>query len=375
MTDVATIVIKALAVVFGIGLIVFTLQSAIRMLVLPRNQNVWLTRTLFRLVLRFIRFEIHLSGDITYERRDRDMAFFAPVTLLILPVVWLFLITMGYTPIYLALGYGDVYQSFLFSGSSLLTLGYAPVVDWATMLLSFSEATIGLILIAMVIAYLPTMYSAFSDREKYVALLEVRAGDPPNAVTLLARTYRNRGIGELSVLWQDWESNFVRLEESHTSLAPLIFFRSPHPHHSWVTASGAILDAAALQDAVLDMERDFAGVLCIRAGFLALRGISDFFNYPYNPNPKSDDPISISREEFDEAYYQLEAEGLPVVDDIDQAWHDFRGWRVNYDDVLLMLARMTMAPYAPWSSDRSSPRMSEWYGKDKNRHKRDEMSL
>lgn len=371
----AILALKLFAISSGVGLILFTLQSAIRMLVLPRSDNVWLTRTLFGLVLRFIRAEMRLTGELSYERRDRHLAFFAPVTLLILPVVWLFLITVAYTPIYWALGYGDVYNSFLFSGSSLLTLGFAPVMDWWTMLLSFSEATIGLILIAMVIAYLPTMYSAFSEREQYVALLEVRAGDPPNAVTLLSRSYRNRGIEELTLLWQAWEQNFVRLEESHTSLAPLIFFRSARPRHSWVTASGAILDAAALQDAVIDMERDFHGVLCIRAGYLALRGIADFFRYPYNPNPKSDDPITISREEFEEVYEQLKAEGLPVVADIEQAWRNFRGWRVNYDEVLLMLARMTMAPYAPWSSDRSSPQMSKWFTSSKKHKKFDDIGL
>lgn len=34
------------------------------------------------------------------------------------------------------------------------------------------------------------------------------------------------------------------------------------------------------------------------------------------------------------------------------AWRDFAGWRVNYDTVLVALAGLTMAPYAPWSSDR-----------------------
>jgi hypothetical protein len=38
--------------------------------------------------------------------------------------------------------------------------------------------------------------------------------------------------------------------------------------------------------------------------------------------------------------------------DRDQAWRDFNGWRVNYDTVLLALAAITMAPPAPWSSDR-----------------------
>jgi hypothetical protein len=42
-----------------------------------------------------------------------------------------------------------------------------------------------------------------------------------------------------------------------------------------------------------------------------------------------------------------------LIADRDAAWRDFAGWRVNYDTVLLALAAMTMAPYAPWSSDRS----------------------
>ena len=39
--------------------------------------------------------------------------------------------------------------------------------------------------------------------------------------------------------------------------------------------------------------------------------------------------------------------------DLDRAWRDFAGWRVNYDRVLLAMAALTMPPYARWSSDRS----------------------
>ena len=43
--------------------------------------------------------------------------------------------------------------------------------------------------------------------------------------------------------------------------------------------------------------------------------------------------------------------------DRDEAWKNFAGWRVNYDRVLIGLARLTSAPFAPWSSDRSLPDM------------------
>jgi hypothetical protein len=84
-----------------------------------------------------------------------------------------------------------------------------------------------------------------------------------------------------------------------------------------------------------------------------LRRIAEFFHIEYNAKPQPTDPISLSRVEFDAAYDELAQNGVPLIADRDQAWRDFSGWRVNYDTVLLALAAMTMAPYAPWSSDRS----------------------
>jgi hypothetical protein len=242
--------------------------------------------------------------------------------------------------------------AFLVSGSSLLTLGFATVGDLPTTILAFSEATIGLILIALLIGYLPTMYGAFSRREAAVTMLEVRAGSPPSAVEMLARYQRIHGLGRLNQLWPAWEAWFVDVEETHTSLAALSFFRSPQADRSWVTAAGAILDAAALTNALVDIAHDPQADLCIRAGYLALRHIADFYGLPYNATPARGDPISIARTEFDAACDQLAAGNVPLKDDRNQAWADFAGWRVNYDTVLLSLAGLVMAPYAPWSSDR-----------------------
>jgi hypothetical protein len=78
-----------------------------------------------------------------------------------------------------------------------------------------------------------------------------------------------------------------------------------------------------------------------------------FFGIPYDSDPKPDDPISIDRSEFDEVAAQLEAGGVPLKADLDQAWREFAGWRVNYDSVLLAIAGFLAAPYGKWSSDRS----------------------
>ena len=221
------------------------------------------------------------------------------------------------------------------------------------MLLGFLEALIGLGILALVIAYLPTIYGAFSRREVAVTDLSVRAGTPPKPWEMLERAHLAGYLNELDAVWATWMVWFTELSETHTSLASLSYFRSPNPHRSWITAAGAVLDSAALRLAILDLPFSPAPGLCIRSGYLALREIAGFYGYEYDPDPKPDAPISITREEFDEVFERLGAAGLPIQPDRERAWRDFRGWRVNYDAVLITLAALVMAPYGPWSSDRS----------------------
>jgi hypothetical protein len=343
--------VRVVAFLAGLALVLFTLYSAIETFVLPRSANDPLTRVVF-LSIRWI-FNLRTGRARSYEERDRVMAFYAPISLLTLPPVWLILVLLGFMGMFWAIGGGSWRAAFAMSGSSLLTLGFAALDDLPRQILAFSEATIGLGLVALLIAYLPTMYAAFSRREAAVTMLEVRAGSPPSAVEMIERYHRIHGFDRLHDAWTTWELWFADIEESHTSLAALSFFRSPLPEHSWITAAGAILDCAALVNSTLQVTHDAQADLCIRAGYLALRHIADFFRIKYNPAPKSDDPISVSRQEFDAVYDRLASNGIPLKPDRDQSWRDFSGWRVNYDTVLLALAGLTMAPYAPWSSDRS----------------------
>jgi hypothetical protein len=344
--------LRLLVFLLGLAIVARAVFSAIQTFVLPRSANDRLSRFVFRSILGV--FRLVLRKTRTYEQRDRIMAFFAPISLLTLIPIYLILIFFGFACMYWALGHVESFEQALkVSGSSIMTLGYAAPGDLPDGLLMFAEAAIGLILVAVLIAYLPTMYSAFQRREQAVTLLEVRAGSPPSAVEMILRYHRIHGLDQLNTLWVQWEQWFADIEESHTSLAALVFFRSPQPDHSWVTAAGAVLDAAALLRSTVYVPRDAQADLCIRAGYLALRRIADFFQIEYNAQPKPDDPISLSRAEFDAAYDELAQNDVPLIADRDAAWRNFSGWRVNYDTVLLALAAITMAPYAPWSSDRS----------------------
>jgi hypothetical protein len=345
------IILRVLAFTLGILLVLWTLASAVRTFVLPRSARDRLTFVVFIGMRRL--FDLRLLKAASYEQRDRIMAFFAPVSLLVLVPVWLTVVVLGYALMYWVLGVEDWQAAFTLSGSSLLTLGFSMVKDFPTTILAFSEAAIGLILIALLIAYLPTIYAGFSRREAAVTLLEVRAGSPPSAVEMLSRFQRLKRMDKLTDLWVSWEQWFADVEETHTSLAALSFFRSPQSDRSWITAAGAVLDTASLVSAVVDTPRDVQAELTIRAGYICLRRICDFFGIQYNPNPGPNDPTSVSRVEFDAVCDQLVAAGVPLKSDREQAWRNFAGWRVNYDVPLLALAALTMAPYAPWSSDRS----------------------
>ena len=345
------VVVRQLVFIAGVVAVVATFGSAVRTVVIPRGIPARLSRFVFFQMRRL--FRLRARPKAPYEKRDRIMALYGPVSLLVLLVTWLSLALTGYTAMYWGLGGRSVQEAFVLSGSSILTLGFEPPTDMPTTVLVFSEGAVGLILLALLITYLPTIYGVFSRRENLVAAMEVRAGSPPTGVEILQRAWRVDRLEALGRLWERAEAWFLELQETHTSFPAVVFFRSPLPEHSWVTSSGAVLDAASLLLSVVDRPPDPRAAYCIRAGYLALRRIGSFFRIPFDPHPNPDDPISIERNEFDDACKALARQGVPLKVDRDQAWLDFSGWRVNYDTVLVALAGLTMAPYAPWSSDRS----------------------
>jgi hypothetical protein len=265
------------------------------------------------------------------------------------------LVLLSYMLMFWALGAHSWRHVFELSGSSIFTFGYVDPGGLPQTVLAFSEAIFGLGLLALLISFLPSIYAAFSRREQLVALLETRAGNPPSLVQMMRRFFAIHGLEQLTPQFARWEEWFADVEETHTSYPALVFFRSPLPRRSWLTSAGAVLDAASFTASTLDAPRNSQAELCIRAGYLSLRRIADFFSIPYNPDPAPADPISVTKAEYDAVYDELAGEGVPLKADRDQAWRDFAGWRVNYDTVLVAIAALIMAPEAPWSSDRPSP--------------------
>lgn len=342
---------------FGVGawLVMRTLLSAIRTFVLPRAVYDTIARFLFRHTRNVFNFILLRLPD--YRARDATMALYGPISVLILVPAFLLILQVGFTLMFYGVGAESLYAAFAMSGSSLFTLGFVSATNVVEFTLAFLEAACGTMITATLIGYIPTIYSMFSKRELLVSTLEAGAGSPPWAVTLIERSFRVRALTSLSNMWLKWADWFTETEESHTSLGVLIFFRSQQPNRSWVTAAGAILDAAALVRSSIDIPIDPQADLMIRNGYLALKYIAKPFGFQYHPAPHfPQQPISVTRAEYDAAYTYLQAIGVPMKPNIDQCWLDFAGWRVNYDAQLLDLCAVVMAPTAPWSADRCQGR-------------------
>ncbi|MEY2398893.1 MAG: hypothetical protein QOJ00_2067 [Actinomycetota bacterium] len=345
------IVARVFVAVIAFVVLTRTLMSAIRTFVVPRDEPTALARIVF---LTWRKPFLAAAKRRSPEDGHRLMRLFAPLSLLSLPVVWLLVVWVTFAGFFWSFDRMRPLLAFELSGASVTTLGTYRAEHVGSTFLGFVEASLGLGLVALLITYLPTIYSSYQRREREVSLLSVRAGSPPSAVGMLRRFQEVNFLDRTTELWRDWELWFVDIEESHTSMGSLAQFRSGPADHSWITAAGAVLDAASLMLSAVDVEYEPRAALTIRSGFLALRHVSDFYDIPYDPDPAPDDPISITRAEFDDALAQLAQVGTPIKADRDQAWRDFNGWRVNYDAVLLALCALVWAPYAPWSSDRAT---------------------
>ena len=346
----AAVIFRVIVGLVGVWTALSTFMSAIKLVVVPKGTSQKITRTVFTVVRGGMK--LYARPTLPWAKRDHRLALYAPLALVLMPIVWVTLIIVGFAGVHWALDPKSVGDAFYVSGSSMLTLGVMFRRNGPAAVSSFAQAAIGLIVVALLISYLPAIYAAFSKREVLVGLLESRAGTPPSPVTMLVRFSLVGGLDQLPAFFSRWEDWFVEVEESHTNFAALNFFRSPRADRSWITAAGCVLDTAALSLSVLDVQRSAEAALCLRAGFLSLRRIADYFMIPHNDDPKPTDPISISRNEFDLMYFELEAAGIPLKADHDRAWADFCGWRVNYDTTLVRLTTVVSAPPAHWSSDR-----------------------
>jgi hypothetical protein len=351
----------------GLALVGGTFISVVATIVLPKGVRSIIAYMVWRATSNaFMAVSDRLRS---YEAKDRLLGLLGPVSLLALLAVWLLLAFLGYALVFWPLTGDNLMTAFRLAGSSLFTLGIASSPKGAATVVTFVAAATGLIVVALEIGYLPTIYGAYNRRETLVNMLESRAGEPAWGAELLAREQLIGGLDSLGPFYTDWERWAADLTESHVNYPWLLSFRSPYPLRSWVVSLLAVMDAAALQLALAPSTAPSAARHCLRTGFLGLRALAGVFGFRVSSDPRPDDDIMLTYEEFDQAVDRLEAVGFPVERPRELAWRHFRGWRVNYEPAAYFLADQVVAVPAPWSGERRSVRSEQQVEPVRPRHR------
>jgi hypothetical protein len=338
---------------FAIGLVVvcITLAEVLFTMVLPRRPAG--VERLTVLVNRSVRLVFVGFSRLarTYEGKDAILAPTAPVALIAQLSFWGASLIVGFGLMLMPTVH-SISDSLLQSLTAMFTVGAVHIGGPADTGLDIAIGAIWVVIVALQIAYLPALYGAFSRREGLVSLLESRAGTPAWGPELLAR-HQLVGITDtLPDLYATWEEWAADVAESHTTYPILLLFRSPEPWFSWLLGLLAVLDGAAMHLALAPSTASSKARLCLRMGFTLLQRIAVTLGWTVDPDPSPEGPIQLTYEEFASAVEMLERVGFEAERTAEEAWPDFRGWRVNYETIAYRLADRLTAPPTPWSGPR-----------------------
>ena len=298
---------RFLAVIAGTVLLAVVLLDAFQSIILPRRPvgRFRITRIFF--VSTWQPWKWIASLWRSRSAREQFYSIYGPLSLLMLIFWWAFLLTTGFGFVFfgLRLAFHDpmignagrwahLRSCMYYSGTTIFTLGLGDVLPQSHVarLLTVTEAGTGLGFVALVIGYVPVLYTAFSQREILVALLDARAGSPPTAVELLLRHDFPEGPQTLRALLADWEGWCAQMLETHISYPILCYYRSQHDNQSWLAALTAILDACALMIATMNGQETRQAQLTFAIGRHTLVDLVHVFHQEARERQFRETPLS-----------------------------------------------------------------------------------
>jgi hypothetical protein len=310
--------------------------------------------------------------------REDFLGMFAPFALVALLLCWVLSLLFGYGLLLSALGeqvkppIDDFGTALYLAGTSLFTIGFGDLVrtGGGARCLLLAAAMSGLAVLALVVSLIFSLHGAFGRREMYVLTLAARAGAPPTGVGLLetfAQFNMAKALPEMFSAWELWCADML---QSHLAFPLLPYFRSIRENQSWISAMGAVLDAATLllttvdlEDAVRDGSCQHAGLrgsanMTYSLGAQTVSDLADLFqgelgDFSRGGAAASIHDVLVDRSEFDAAVRRLRKAGYRLLD-LDLAWKEFVTHRSTYAARLNALAKHFAAPPAQWIGDRSA---------------------
>ena len=351
----------------GAALVAVVLYDVFETVVVPRRtQARWrLAPFIFLLWPLWRRLGIHLKPA---WRREDFLGTFAPFALMMVLVIWVVALILGFGLVFHALREHlrpqpeEFFSAFYAAGASLLTIGFGDIVPLTTpaRIVSLMAGASGLAVVALVISLTFNLYGSFARRETLVLLLDARAGAPPSGVTLLETYAEKRIVGELSGVFQQYELWTAELLDSHLAYPILPFFRSSHDGQSWISALGAVLDAATLLiTAVSEPSGTCGGELRLAQAaaemmyHMGCHALVDLTQLRLvRKRAKFAEEAGIERAEFETACQRLARAGYSIESG-DRAWQTFVEHRSVYATRLNAMARYLASPPTQWIGDRT----------------------
>jgi hypothetical protein len=342
-----------LTTIVGIVVIALILLDAFENVVLPRRvtRNFRLSAWFYRKSwLPWTRVAKHIQNS---ARREAMLGYFGPLSLILLMVMWAMGLIFGFAMLQYGTGQhlqfvGQVasFRMLLYhSGETFFTLGYGDIVPttYVARGLAVLEAGMGFAFLGVVIGYLPTIYSAFSQREIEISLLDARAGSPPTVAEFLARFGNCPQQTVLDQIFRDWERWSTEILESHLSYPVLSFFRSQHSNQSWLAALTTMLDASAVVMAGIDGIYSEQARLTFAMARHAVVDLAQVVNARYDPN----DSDRLDPSELERLREYLQSHGLRLNQG-EQFAEKLRNLRLQYEPYATAIGRNLFLSVPPW---------------------------
>ncbi|PYV52398.1 MAG: two pore domain potassium channel family protein [Acidobacteria bacterium] len=342
-----------LALIAGVAIILTVLLDAFETVVLPRR-----VQRHFRITILFYRNTwapyAKLASHIKSQtRRETVLGYFGPLSMIALLIIWACSLIFAFALLqyaggeHLSLSNQPInFRLLLYhSGETFFTLGYGDITpaSYYSRVLSVLEAGMGFGFLAIVIGYLPTIYSAFSRREIEISLLDARAGSPPSAAELLTRAVDSLDAGTLDRLFHDWERWAAEVLESHLSYPVLSFYRSQHSNQSWLGALTVILDATALVITGIEGVSSEQARWTFKMARHAVVDLAQVVNAHYDPHAQERlGPVDLAQ-----IRAQLAAKGLKMRQDA-EAEEKLHNMRMKYEPYVLAIAKTLYISLPPW---------------------------
>lgn len=333
--------------IVGVGLTLFTWTTVMKTLVFTRSGVPLLEQGVI-LGLRYLYARI---GRLiaSAESRDNFLSTMAPGALLAQLAAWLALFFVASALMFWPFLDGGFAEAARASGSSLFTLGISGPAGQAPTAFIFLTAATGIVVVALYIAYLPTLYGQFNAREAAVSQLESVIGAPPWGPTVLT-SHREHGLIEgLPSLYARWDQLAAEVGVAITHYPLLAWFRGPNASTSWPTSLLAVLDSAALYTALMPADAPLECRAVVRTAAHTLDRVSKTMSFAVNATALAERNAEVGYADFLPEYERLRASGLPVAREPEEAWAAFCETRQAYAPQLLALADAVLAPASPWS--------------------------